>query len=139
MPRAVAVSGSSVWSGVFRMFLVSVEADLLTTDAAFRLCISSWDTVNRTRHGLHSLPVQQIKTNHPGVFSPTFAVVQIHMDGLALAEGAEGHHVLVRVEGHGVQGGAVAELGVDRHLVTWGRKATTSSMLLEPSNCSLAQ
>lgn len=60
----------------------------------------------------------------------TFAIVQVHVDGLALAEGAEGHHVFMRVEGDAVESHGVAELSVDRHLVAW-RGPNTSGKLSE--------
>lgn len=53
------------------------------------------------------------------VITVTFAIVQVHVDGLAVAEGAEGHHVFMRVEGDAVESRGVAELRVDRHLVAW--------------------
>lgn len=51
-------------------------------------------------------------------FSQTFAIVAVHADRLALTEGTESDHVLVRVEGHAVESRAVTKLRVDSNLVT---------------------
>lgn len=60
------------------------------------------------------------------MLSQTFAVVQVHVDGLALTVGAESYHVFVRVERHAVESGAVTELRVDCNLVTWEDNKTDS-------------
>ena len=46
-------------------------------------------------------------------------VIQVDVDGLALTEGTEGHHVLVRVERHAAECCGVAQLRVHCQLVTW--------------------
>lgn len=69
----------------------------------------------------------------------TFAIVLVHVHRLAQAEGAESHHVFVRVEGDTVERCGVAELRVDRHLVTWGgpNGREQSETLGKQSSCSL--
>lgn len=48
----------------------------------------------------------------------TLPVIQIEMDGLVLAEGAEGHHVLMRVESYSSKRRCIAQLRVHSDLVT---------------------
>ncbi len=48
----------------------------------------------------------------------TLPVKQIEMDGLVLAEGAEGHHVLMRVESYSSKRRCTAQLRVHSDLVT---------------------
>lgn len=58
--------------------------------------------------------------------SQTFAVVQVHVDRLALTEGTERDHVFVRVEAHAVERSGVTKLRVDGNLVACGNtKAAT--------------
>lgn len=82
-----------------------------------RRCVSEHRTVLARRR----LDLREVKRRleEPDV-TATFAIVLVHVHRLALAEGAEGHHVFMRVEGDGVQRCGVAELRVDRHLVPWG-------------------
>lgn len=58
------------------------------------------------------------KNSTSQVFLQTFAIVQVHMDRLALTEATESNHVFVRVERHAVEGSGVTKLRVDCNLVT---------------------
>lgn len=49
-------------------------------------------------------------------------IIQVDLDRLTLTVTTEGHHVLMRVEGHTVEGSGVTELIVDCNLVTWGER-----------------
>lgn len=49
-------------------------------------------------------------------------IIQVDLDRLTLTVTTEGHHVLMRVEGHTVESSGVTELIVDCNLVTWGKK-----------------
>lgn len=114
-------------SGVFLVVLASTEAALLTVDIAFTLCISSWDTAWYSMTQSEQTPQGSwARRRTIRMFSQTFAVVQVHVDGLALTVGAESYHVFVRVERHAVESGAVTELRVDCNLVTWEDNKTDS-------------
>lgn len=87
------------------------------------LCISvakkhSWWEIQGLDHA------EKNGTRH--VFSQTFAIVQVHVDRLALTEGAESNHVFVRVEWNAVESSGVTKLRVDCNLVTWEDKTAGS-------------
>lgn len=48
----------------------------------------------------------------------TLPVIQIEMDGLVLAKGTEGHHVLMRVESYSSKRRCIAQLRIYSNLVT---------------------
>lgn len=58
--------------------------------------------------------------------SQTFAVVQVHVDWLALTEGTERDHVFVRVETHTVERSGVTKLRVDGDLVACGNRTAAA-------------
>lgn len=60
----------------------------------------------------------------------TLPVKQIEMDGLVVAEGAEGHHVLMRVESYSSKSRCVAQLRVHSDLVTCTTDIPVQSPLL---------